>query len=161
MFSFPHFISLFNWILWLVFLILSFLYINFPSFTSPMFHNTQLLVGYFLFWLSKWYISHHIIVVPVLLWIIIVPYNCTYYTATLHDLSLPHFNPEHYYCCGWLYSLSHNIYFLYFNLTISHHLTLHKCSVFWIQLTIILPSNKSLISLSPFIKVANWVKHHS
>ena len=113
-------------------------------------NNTLLLIIYFLFWLSKSYISCHIIVAPVLLQIIVVPYNCTYYTATLPDLSPLHFNPDHYYCCGQLYSLSHYAYFLSFTLTISHHLTLHKCSIFWIQLRTLLPSNKSY--LSPFIK---------
>ena len=33
----------------------------------PCSNNTQLLIGYFMFWLSKSYISCHIIVVPVLL----------------------------------------------------------------------------------------------
>ena len=50
------------------------------------------------------------------------------------------------------YSLAHYTYFLSFTLPISHHLTSHKSSVFWIQLTILLLSNKSLISLPHFIK---------
>ena len=44
----------------------------------------------------------------------------------------------------------------------SHHLTLHKCSAFSSQLTFFFPSNKSLISFSPFIKsgqlgVISWL----
>ena len=43
MFSFPHYISLFNCIVCLVFLILSLLYFNFPSFTSPVFQKLTTL----------------------------------------------------------------------------------------------------------------------
>ena len=67
MFSFPCFISLFNCIAWLVFLILYVLSFNFPFSLHPSSNNTQLLFGYFLFWLSKLYISCHIFVFPVLL----------------------------------------------------------------------------------------------
>ena len=68
MFSFPHFISLFNCIVWLVCLILSLLYFNFPSFTSPklQYHTTlhrvlSILVIHIMYFLSYYCCSSTII----------------------------------------------------------------------------------------------------
>ena len=89
-------IALFDWFsLFSLYCILIFL-LSFHTHSN----NAQLLIGYFLFWLSKSYISCHIIVVPVIVQIIFVPYNGKYYTATLPDLSPHHVIPELYYCCG-------------------------------------------------------------
>ena len=99
MFSILHFISLIALFDWFALLSLYCIVIFLLS-LHPCYNITQLLIGYFLFWLSKSCISCHTIVVPVLWQIIIVPYNCTFYTATLLDLSPLHFIPEHYYYCG-------------------------------------------------------------
>ena len=78
MFSFPHFISLFNYIVWLVPLFSLYCILIFLLSLHSCSNNTLLSIVYSIFWLSKSYISCHIIVVPVLLKIIVVPYNCTY-----------------------------------------------------------------------------------
>ena len=114
------------------------------SFKFFFFHFTHIPKTYYtwsftLYFLFKLYISNHIIVIPnsaqhsslVLIHFIIL---LSFMTITVNFI------------------FSHYAKFLSHTLTLSHHLTSHKCSVFWIQLTIRLPSNKSLICLLPFIK---------